>query len=142
MEACTGGEDAAEVPVPGLYLSFNWSNERVWSLDLPTIEILMTEISWHLRAPIWSTTPGKRLFDLRPMTVIQNLHSYPWHAERIRAARVELAIDTASYDGRDVILDGVHRLARLWMDAAPRVRLRRVPQSLMNLIQSDEYPDD
>ena len=66
------GDDDLAAPVSDLYRSFNWSNELVWALRLPTIEVSMDDIAWQLRAPLWSTVPGKRLFDLCPATVIEN----------------------------------------------------------------------
>lgn len=130
------------VAVPHLYRSFNWSNRRVWSLPLPAIVIPIEEIDWHLEATLWSTVPGKRLFDVAPLAVLENPDRYPWHFERILAADVRFPLDVAVNDGRDVILDGVHRLAKLRRDGASQLRIRRVPRELMAFIESDENQDD
>lgn len=128
--------------LPSLYRSFNWSNPRVWSLELPVDEVPLAELEWHLRIPIWSTVQGKRLFDLVPIDVMEHPREYIWHYRRILDTSVRYPIDTILWDGTCVILDGVHRLARLWLSRAETVRVRRVPPGLSSFIQSDEDVDD
>lgn len=128
--------------LPSLYRSFNWSNPRIWSLDLPVHEVPLSALEWHLEIPIWSTVPRVRLFDLAPMTVLEHPREHGWHHERILNTSLQYPIDTIQWEGADVILDGVHRLAKLWLSQARSVLIRRIPPGLSAFIASDEDPYD
>ncbi len=48
------------------YFDFDWSNERIWALDVPVDSVPLADLTWHLGIPIWSTQRGELRFDLRP----------------------------------------------------------------------------
>ena len=135
----TGGDRSQ---LPSLYLSFNWSNAKVWALELAVHEVPLSDLEWHLAIPVWSTVPGRRLFDLAPMTVLEHPREHGRHYARVLDTSVHYPIDTILWEGAWVILDGVHRLAKLWLARARNVRIRRVPPSLSSLIHSEEETDD
>lgn len=128
--------------LPSMYRTFNWSNPLVWALALPVEDAPLDELAWHLDVPIWSTVQGQRLFDLRPFTVIEAPDTSRWHHERIMRASVEYPLDLLWWDERYVILDGIHRLARLWMTRVDHVRVRRLSRDYIPLIASEEDTDD
>lgn len=99
----------------------------MWALEIPVTEIDIAELQWHFDEPLWSSRPPEPLFDLTPREVLAEPSAYPHHTRRIRTAALEFPLDLFPYGGRWVVLDGLHRLARLVSDGAPCARVRRLP---------------
>jgi hypothetical protein len=113
------------------YFEFHWDNRAVWALDLPVEELDRAALDWQLDLPFWSTRPPEPLFDLRPRAVLADPSAHARHAERIRVADLRHPLDVMECRGRLAILDGMHRLARLTAEGSERLRVRRVPRSLI-----------
>src|SRR4051794_36041905 len=62
---------------------FNWSNRKLWALDIPTSEIHIKRLSWILLRPIWSTVKGKDLRNLVPIDVVKHPTLFRTHFRRI-----------------------------------------------------------
>ncbi len=82
-----------------------------------------------LALPVW---PGRKgPYTLTPLEVLADpkLHA----AEFVRLARAETdyPIDITFHNGRWVVLDGLHRLAKLHREGAKTVRVRVVPQDAL-----------
>lgn len=117
------------------YFDFDWSNERVWSVDAPVEVVPLSELAWHLDIPIWSSVPGEPRFDLRPRDVLRNPALHRGHHERLLRVDTSYPLDTMWTTDRYVILDGVHRLARLSYDGAEVARIRRIPRAAIPRIR-------
>ena len=117
------------------YFDFDWENPRVWALDLPVESMPTSELSWHLDLPIWSRTPGVLCFDLRPRDVLARPEAHPRHYERLQTVDLRHPIDMMPCGDRLVILDGVHRLARLVLEKKESARIRRVPRDAIGQIR-------
>ncbi len=120
-----------EIPpeMRGYYFDFNWSNERVWAQDAPVEVVPLSDLAWHLDIPIWSTVQGQPRFDLRPRDVLGDPAGHPRHAERLAAVDTSYPLDAMWTTDRLVILDGIHRLARLLSEGADVARVRRHPRT-------------
>jgi len=116
------------------YVPFNWDNRKIWALQLPVETALVKDWIWHLDLPFWSTVPKQPLFNLRPREVLENPKEHPIHWERIERADIGFPVETLRVNNRWVILDGIHRLARLARDGAVEFLIRRVPESAVSLI--------
>ena len=95
------------------YFPFNWDVEELWQLEgeLETKEVVNLE--WHLDQPFWSSESGKgMLFDLNPREVLINPHKYPFQRRRIYEADIAYPIYMTTYLDREIIIDGIHRLAK------------------------------
>lgn len=115
-------------------MDFHWSNEKIWTLDVPVEEIDVSELEWQLDLPFWNHD-GKK-YNLCPRSVLQNIELYPDHKERILKANICHPIDAMkNQNGKLEILDGVHRLVRLMLEGNKKVKGRRIPRELIPLIE-------
>ncbi|HET9059694.1 MAG TPA: hypothetical protein VFN61_07210 [Acidimicrobiales bacterium] len=110
---------------------FHWDPAKVWALDVPVTELPLEDLAWHLDLPFWS---AKADYDLAPRIVMVRPNEYPEHWDRVQKADPAFPIDIMAWKGRWVILDGLHRLARLASDGASSVRVRQIPHSAIPLI--------
>ncbi len=117
------------------YFDFNWSNARIWALDVPVEAVPLAELTWHLDIPIWSTQRGEMRFDLRPRDVLADPSFHPGHFERVQDVDTSYPLDLMWTGKRHVILDGIHRLARLARDGAAEARVRLIPRTSIPAIR-------
>jgi hypothetical protein len=108
---------------------FDWHNPDVWALDTPTTNMEIADLLWLLDLPLWSSRPPEPLFDLRPRDVLDHPTSHPLHAQRVQVADLLFPLELLHYRGRWVVLDGLHRLARLVDNGAHSARVRCHPSS-------------
>ena len=95
------------------YFTYNWDVKELWKLKGKSIEREVASLEWHLDAPLWSSKQGKGiLFDLRPREVLENPRNHLYHWNRIEKADTSYSICMTDYKGCEVILDGIHRLAK------------------------------
>jgi len=115
----------------GFWPDFDWDNRLLWSLDLPSSSMEVDELSWLLDLPVWSSRPPAPLFDLVPRTVIESPGVHVGHARRVLHADLSYPLLVHHHRGRWVVLDGLHRLAKLVCRGATLATVCRVlPQHL------------
>lgn len=114
------------------FIQFNWDNKKIWALDLRVETVAIEELAWHLELPFWSTVPREPLFNLRPCEVLANPEAHAVHWRRIQNADTKFPLHIFFTD-RWVIMDGIHRLAKLVLDGASELKIRRVPESALPL---------
>jgi hypothetical protein len=120
-------------------LPFNWDVTKVWSLDVKVVDVLISKFEYLLNLPLWSSVGGKgMLFDLKPMSVISNPSISPYQAERLSITDTTYPIDFLIFNDRPWILDGVHRLAKLYSRGEAKVRTRFHPESSLPMIIVDQ----
>lgn len=119
------------------YFDFDWDNRKVWSLDVPVETIPMAEVEWHLGMPIWTSVHGEPRFDLVPKHVLGHLDTYPRHREKMEKCDETIPIDMMWSEDRFVILDGIHRLAKLKMQGATQVKVRKIPREMIPQIEKE-----
>ena len=93
----------------------NWDVTEVWELDgaIEQGEISLIFL-WHLEKPFWSSEMGKGMsFDLRPLDVSAKPSIHTYHSARIKDADIRFPLCVAKYKGREIIVDGLHRLAKI-----------------------------
>lgn len=115
---------------------FSWDEKKVWRLDLPTEEMPIEELVWHLDIPfLWSEPDG--FYDLKPRDVISNPKKYPEEYQRTLRADAGYPIDIMRWRGKWLILDGLHRLMKEFIDQKAVVIVRKVPESAIPFILKD-----
>jgi hypothetical protein len=114
---------------------FDWSNKKLWALDLPIQEIHIKRLSWIAFKPIWSTQRGQDLRDLAPYDVIKHPELFPVHYKRVLDADQTFPIDCMWIRGRLYILDGVHRLIKHLITHNLQIQIRRVKKEHVEKIQ-------
>lgn len=109
---------------------FRWDIEKVWALDIPIENIPVSELNWILDLPFWSD--GNQPYNLTAREVISNPDKYPEHLERLQNCDTTYPIDIMkNLQGKWLILDGLHRLVRLVMEANKSVKVRKLSRELI-----------
>jgi hypothetical protein len=112
--------------------AFDWDVEAIWNLPLAVEERSIDDLAWMLELPVWPGPKGS--YTLTPLEVLAEPKVYA--TEFVRMARVDTShpIDITYHVDRWVVLDGVHRLLKLYRDGARTVRVRNVPaESLIKI---------
>jgi hypothetical protein len=127
-------ELALPASLQGVFFPFRWDKQALWALPTPASGLALTELEWHLDLPVWSTQPPQPLFDLRPRDVIAQPAIHAQHWQRILAAPLEYALDLFEYNGRWVVMDGYHRLAKHLVLQAKEVPARLHPAQMLEKV--------
>lgn len=107
---------------------FSWDERKVWALEFSSESMPITELTWHLDTPfIWSKPDG--YYDVNPREVIEHPEAHTEEYQRTLAADTTYPIDVMHWRGRWVILDGLHRLMKLFIERQEEVMVRKIPQS-------------
>ena len=117
-------------------LSFWRDNKKLWALEVPVKKMKIDELLWILDVPFWEDKKGNIV--IRPRDVIQNLDQYPEHKKRIQESDTSYPLDIMkNKKGQWLTLDGLHRLVKLVMEGEKTVRVRKIPQALIQLTKKD-----
>ncbi len=106
-------------------LPFNWDVRRLWELEAAVTQRPLVNFEYLLNLPLWSSRPNQgMLFDISPRVVMDFPEKSPHQTQRIHSARIDFPIDLLQYQGREWVLDGVHRIAKLSMIGEVVVNIR------------------
>ena len=106
-------------------LPFQWDVQKVWQQEAEVSPEPLADLSYLLDLPLWSSLPNRgMLFDISPREVIACPHTSPHQHRRILKADSNYPIDLMRYQERLWILDGVHRLAKLFLMETDLVKVR------------------
>lgn len=105
---------------------FDWDNEKVWKLDVPVTEMDIGELTWHFDVPFHRHEGWK--YCLTSTEIINNPEKYREEYERTMRADLTHPIDIMENRGRWLILDGLHRLMKAYIQGARKVNVRIVPR--------------
>ncbi len=121
---------------PEMGVDFDWDNEKVWNLkNVPVEKVPISQLAWHLDQPFWRG-------NVRPSAVMQTPAAYPDNAKRIQEANLEYPIDIVpNAHGREVIVDGLHRLAKAVQAGHTEINARRIPRDRVDEIRYKEAAD-
>ena len=112
---------------------FRWSEEKVWALSYPSIEIPISDLSWHFDMPFWNI--GDERYCLTTNQVISDPIKYKVEYDRTMAADLSYPIDIMENKGRLLILDGLHRLVKAKIQGQEKVWVRNIPRSEIDNIK-------
>jgi len=111
---------------------FDWSEQKVWELDLPVEDMSINDLSWHFDIPFWNKPTGH--YDLKPTDVMNHKEAYPAEYQRILRADTTFPLDIMFWKNRWLLLDGLHRLVKLSLEGKSTIKVRKVPTSMIPLI--------
>ncbi len=106
---------------------FNWSEKKVWVLDVPIEKISIEELEWHFKIPFWKTKNG--YYNLKPIDVINSPEKYKEEYERTMKSDLQYPIDIMKNKGRWLILDGLHRLVKAKILGTKEIQVRKIPRN-------------
>ncbi len=119
-----------EIPqiIKDVGFDFDWSEEKVWTLDVPVEEVNISELTWHFDIPfLWE----KGVYNLKPQDVINEPEKHKEEYARTMKADLVHPIDIMQNKGRWLILDGLHRLMKASILGQQRVQVRKVSRELI-----------
>ncbi|MES2923058.1 MAG: hypothetical protein V4819_15995 [Verrucomicrobiota bacterium] len=109
---------------------------EVWKLEALTTSQPRSEYDYLLDLPLWSSVPNMgMLFDISPREVILNPEKSPHQTERIQKTDIGYPLDFLVMDGRHWILDGVHRLAKIYQLGVEFIKIRVHAESVIPQIK-------
>ena len=111
-----------------------YSVEKLWKLDVPTQEIPLTQIERHLTINYWAT-PGEH-HNLSPKDVLDHPEEHGHEYTRIQATNFDYPIDVCMWEGKLMLLDGLHRLAKAHLMQMSSMKVRMVPLELLQSIST------
>jgi len=112
---------------------FSWSEEKVWSLNIPVEKIDIKELEWHFEIPFWSTKDG--FYDLRPSDVLTHPEKHKDEFERTMRVDLSHPLDIMWWKNKWLLLDGLHRLVKASQLGWKKIKVRKVPKDAIPLIQ-------
>jgi len=116
----------------------NWEEELIWALDLPVEEINIESLLWHLDIPYWENDKKER-WTVSPRDVINKEEGTIDEQKRVENVEIKYPIELFENDGKYFILDGLHRLTKLYNQKVKVVRVRIIPKERFSEISS-EHP--
>lgn len=111
------------------WYAVDWDVPALWALDLPTTTMDMTELAWHLDAPVWND--GHADYALTPRMLLATPERYPAERLRLDAADLAYPIEVTFLKDRWLILDGIHRLAKAYREGRTQMHVRQVPAAAL-----------
>lgn len=112
---------------------FHWSEKKVWALDVPVEEVDISELEWHFDIPFWNTPDG--YYDLTPNQVLSDPEKYKIEFKRTMKSDLKYPLDIMFWKNRWLLLDGLHRLVKAKQLGMKQVRVRKIPQGSIPLIE-------
>lgn len=113
----------------------NWEEELIWSLDLPVKEVDIKDLLWHLDIPYWDNDDSQRWF-VSPRDVINKEIGTIDEQKRVENVDLKYPIELFEDNGKIFILDGLHRLTKLYIQGAKSVKARIIPKERFSEIAS------
>ncbi len=104
---------------------FNWSEKKVWALDISVEDLSINELSWHFSIPfLWENG----VYNLKPEEVINCPELHKEEYDRVMRSDLIYPIDIMDNKGRWLILDGLHRLMKSEIKGLKTVKVRKIPR--------------
>ena len=119
-----------EIPqiIKDVGFDFDWSEEKVWALDVPLEEMDINELTWHFDIPfLWENG----VYNLKPQNVIDDGNAHKEEYQRTMKADLVHPIDIMENKGRWLILDGLHRLMKASILNMKKVNVRKISRDLI-----------
>ena len=115
---------------------FDWDSRKVWLLDVPTEEIDIDELIWHFDIPFWEKE-GTDEYNLLPWEVIKHPEIEKTHYKKVIEADLIHPIDIMENKDRWLILDGLHRLVKAYIQGIKIVNVRKISRDYIPKILKD-----
>jgi hypothetical protein len=107
-------------------LSMFVNTVKLRELPLPIVEIPIEKLLWHFEMPVWEKD-GTDDWNLTPWEVIKKEEGSSEHQQRVENADTSFPIIVTEYNGRLVILDGVHRLVKSYNQGQKTMKAKVIP---------------
>lgn len=115
----------------------NWEDEKLWSLDIPTSKLNIKDLEWHFDCPFWEHDNGER-FVVTPREVLEKVEGTKKEQYKVQVADTKFPINIYFNKNKWLILDGIHRLVKLYQEGVEEVNVRVVTEEKLPSILSGE----
>lgn len=122
---------APEAAKPFL-LDFSWSLDKLRALPLEPVELPLSALTACLAAPLWRS--GGRPFALAPLELLKDPSLDRDQYERVLNAELDHPLYALRQEGRWLVLDGTHRLAKALKLGYEDVQVKVVPKTMLERI--------
>lgn len=105
---------------------------KLRELPLPIVEVPLEKLIWHFDMPVWAKD-GTEDWNLTPWEVIRKKDGTTVHQKRTEDADTRFPIIVTDYHSRLVVLDGVHRLVKTYMQGHKTIGAKIIPTEYLSL---------
>lgn len=117
------------------WFDFDWDFKKIWELDLEAEELPIREFEWHLDVPLWEHKGLPN--SITPREVLDNPTRNREHYLKIMESELEYPVEVMWWNGRWMLLDGVHRLAKAVQLGYTTLTVHKIPHERISEIQVD-----
>jgi hypothetical protein len=121
------------MPLPDILdTGFKTDEPKLWAVDIPVEEILISEIDYNLDIP-YLEQEGTEDWNLTPRMLIDNFDKEFFHAKKVDDADLNYPIDIYWHQNKWIILDGVHRFTKAVRLGNKTIKVRKVSPEIAEL---------
>lgn len=121
------------MPLPDiLNTGFKIDEPKLWKVNIPSEEILISEIDYNLDIP-YLEQEGTDDWNLTPRMLIKNFKKEISHAKKVDKSDLKYPIEIYFHKNKRIILDGVHRFTKavkLWYK---KIKVRKVSEEIAQI---------
>lgn len=99
---------------------------KLRELPLSVINVNIEKLLWHFDMPVWNKD-GTDDWNLTPQEVVDKVPGTLVHQKRISQADETFPILLTEYKSKLVILDGIHRLVKIYTSGSTTIKAKLVP---------------
>ena len=110
---------------------------EVMALKIPTTKLNIKELEWHLDCPFWVHDNGER-YTVTPRDVLEKEEGTQTEQDNVENANTLYPIDIYFNKDKWLILDGIHRLVKLYKENVQEVDVRIVTDKQLPRILSGD----
>ena len=111
-------------------LSMFVNTVKLRELPLPVQDVAIKKLLWHFDMPVWEKD-GTDDWNLTPWEVIKKAEGSAGHQARVKEADINFPLVITEYNSRLTILDGVHRLVKMYMRGDTKVKAKIIPKKYL-----------
>lgn len=116
--------DPRPISIQEVDIPFKKDDAKIQALDLPVEEMQIEELLWHFDYPFWEKE-GTDEWNLTPWELIKNPKKEPAHYKKVQSSDLSYPLQIIRYKDQWLLLDGLHRLARAYLEGKRIVKVRK-----------------
>lgn len=115
-----------------LDLPFWRDNEKLWALPISAEKMEIKELEWMMNIPFWEDDKGDIV--ITPNDVLKDPNKFPDHTKLIDNCDASYPVHITKNNLDEwIILDGLHRLAKLVREGKKEVMVKKVTMEQVRL---------
>lgn len=111
---------------------------KLRKVPVPVVRIPLKKLLWHLDMPVWEKD-GTDDWNLTPREVAERRPYTKDHQKIMAKANTRYPIIVTRYRSRYVILDGIHRLTKVYVKGRSSIKAKVIPSKYL---KKREYKAD